>query len=151
MWLYFIYFLTHAYWVSNWTVRNWQTIIKFQLFRWTWMYYQQTMRWCHWAVDHMHTMATFVGRVASTRQDRSCSIHALPRNALGSTSWVIGGLYAACYSIRPTNAQHGLCVYYVIIHWCQIIMLLFRLRVGVDLTRLAWVCNPVKKTLWVAE
>ena len=31
-------------------------------------------------------------RVISTRTDQSCPIHAQPKNALGSTAWVIGGL-----------------------------------------------------------
>ena len=44
-------------------------------------------------------------------QSMSCK-----KNALGRTAWVIGGLYTACYSARPTNAPRRLHVYYVLIH-----------------------------------
>ena len=47
-------------------------------------------------------------------------------HALGSIVWVISDLYAAGYSIRLTHLQRGLRVYYVIIHWHQVITLLFQ-------------------------
>ena len=69
--------------------------------------------------------ALFKASIASTRPDRSCPMHALPKIELGSTVWVICGLYTACYSLRPMYAQRRLRVSYVIIHWRQIIILLF--------------------------
>ena len=43
-------------------------------------------------------------RVSLTRPDWSCTIHALPKNALGNSAWVLGGFYTAWCSIRPTHA-----------------------------------------------
>ena len=89
------------------------------------------------------TMATCFERETSTQQDRSCPIHAQPKNALGSTAWVIIGLYTAFYwTGSDTSAAPTACLlrhntmesnYYIIILVC-----------GLELTRLAWVCNPVK-------